>query len=121
MQIGIVGLGRMGGNIAKRLMKAGHKTVVYDVNPKAGEALAKDGANAVPSLGEMVQALPEKPRAIWLMLPAGKITQDAVDQLAGLLEKDDIIIDGGNSYYKDDIRRAKALEGKGVRYIVCGT
>ena len=121
MQIGIVGLGRMGGNIARRLMKAGHKTVVYDVNPKAGEALAKDGANAVPSLGEMVQALPEKPRAIWIMLPAGKITQDAVDQLAGMLEKDDIIIDGGNSYYKDDIRRAHALAGKGIRYVDCGT
>jgi 6-phosphogluconate dehydrogenase len=121
MQIGIVGLGRMGGNIARRLMKAGHKTVVYDVNPKAGEALAKEGANAVPSLGEMVQALPEKPRAVWLMLPAGKITQDAVDQLCGMLEKDDILIDGGNSYYKDDIRRAKDVGAKGIRYVDCGT
>ena len=121
MQIGIVGLGRMGGNIARRLMKAGHGCVVYDVNPKAGEALAKDGARPARSLAEMAKLLEGKPRAVWLMLPAGKITEDAVAQLAGLLEKDDILIDGGNAYYKDDIRRAKALAGMGIRYIDCGT
>ncbi len=121
MQIGVVGLGRMGGNIARRLMKAGHACVVFDVNPRAGEALAKEGATAVPSLAAMVETLGAAPRAVWLMLPAGKITEDAVDQLAGLLGKDDILIDGGNAYYKDDIRRAKALAAKAIRYIDCGT
>jgi len=121
MQIGVVGLGRMGGNIARRLMKAGHSCVVYDVNPKAGEALAKDGAVAETSLAGMVEKLGNSPRAVWLMLPAGKITEDAVAQFAGLLGKDDILIDGGNAYYKDDIRRAKALAPKGIRYIDCGT
>ncbi len=121
MQIGVVGLGRMGGNIARRLMKAGHSCVVFDVNPKAGEALAEDGAVAAQSLAEMVGKLGGAPRAVWLMLPAGKITEDAVSQTAGLLGKDDILIDGGNAYYKDDIRRAKALATKGIRYIDCGT
>ena len=121
MQIGIVGLGRMGGNIARRLMKAGHACVVYDVNPKAGEALAKDGAVAAASLADLVKRLEGAPRAVWLMLPAGKITEDAVTQFAALLGKDDILIDGGNAYYKDDIRRAKALAANGIRYIDCGT
>jgi len=121
MQIGIVGLGRMGGNIARRLMKAGHACIVYDVNPKAGEALAKDGATAAGSLAEMVAKLGAAPRAVWLMLPAGKITEDAVTQFASLLGKDDILIDGGNAYYKDDIRRAKMLAEKGIRHIDCGT
>jgi 6-phosphogluconate dehydrogenase len=120
MQIGIVGLGRMGGNIARRLMKAGHSCVVYDNNPKAGEALEKDGAKAVGSLADMVKAL-EAPRAVWSMLPSGKITEDTVTALGDLLEKGDTVIDGGNSYYKDDIRRAKALGEKGLHYVDCGT
>jgi len=120
MQIGIIGLGRMGGNIARRLMKAGHSCIVYDVNPAAGDALAKDGAVAAKSLDDVVKAL-DAPRAIWLMLPAGKITQDAVDHFAGLLSKGDVLIDGGNAYYKDDIRRAKTLAAKGIAYIDCGT
>jgi 6-phosphogluconate dehydrogenase len=120
MQIGIIGLGRMGGNIARRLMKAGHTCVVFDANPAAGEALAKDGATAVASLEAMVKAL-AKPRAVWSMLPAGKITEDTVQALGGLLEADDIVIDGGNSFYKDDIRRAKALSEKAIEYVDCGT
>ena len=121
MQIGIIGLGRMGGNISRRLMKAGHHCVVFDANAKPREALAKEGATAVRSLEDMVKALRERPRAVWVMLPAGRITQETVEGLGGLLEPHDIIIDGGNSFYKDDIRRAKKLADKRVRYIDCGT
>ena len=120
MQIGIVGLGRMGGNIARRLMKAGHHCVVYDANPEAGAALATDGAQAVGSLREMVKAL-ERPAAVWSMLPAGRITEDTVQSLGALMQSGDVIIDGGNAFYKDDIRRAKQLAGKGIDYIDCGT
>jgi 6-phosphogluconate dehydrogenase len=120
MQIGVIGLGKMGGNIVRRLMKAGHQCVVYDNNPKAGEALAKDGAKAVGSLEAMVEALTQ-PRAVWSMLPAGKITEETVAALGDLLGADDIIIDGGNSFYKDDIRRAKSLAEKKIRYVDCGT
>ena len=121
MQIGIIGLGRMGGNISRRLMKAGHHCVVFDANAKPREALAKEGATAVRSLEDVVKALREKPRAVWVMLPAGRITEETVEGLGGLLEPHDIIIDGGNSFYKDDIRRAKKLADKRVRYIDCGT
>jgi 6-phosphogluconate dehydrogenase len=120
MQIGVIGLGKMGGNIVRRLMKAGHDCVVYDNNPKAGEALAKDGAKAVESLDAMVEAL-KAPRAVWSMLPAGKITEETVAALGDLLGADDIIIDGGNSFYKDDIRRSKSLAEKNIRYVDCGT
>jgi 6-phosphogluconate dehydrogenase len=120
MQIGVIGLGRMGGNIVRRLMKAGHECVVYDANPKPAADLAEEGAKAVGSLEEMAKAL-TKPRAVWSMLPSGKITEDTVTKLGALFEKDDIIIDGGNSFYKDDIRRAKTLAAKGVRYVDCGT
>ena len=121
MQIGIIGLGRMGGNIARRLMKAGHECVVFDANAKPREKLAEEGATAVGSLERMVNALGEKPCAVWVMLPAGRITDETVERLGGLLEPDDIIIDGGNSYYKDDIRRAKKLSEKRIRYVDCGT
>jgi 6-phosphogluconate dehydrogenase len=121
MQIGVIGLGRMGGNISHRLMKAGHHCVVFDVNVKPREALAKEGAAAAGSLAEMVKALGEKPRAVWVMLPAGRITEETIERLGGLLEADDIIIDGGNSFYKDDIRRAKKLAQKRIRYVDCGT
>jgi len=120
MQIGIIGLGRMGGNIARRLMKHGHECVVFDVNPKAGQDLAKDGATAVATVEEMVKTL-TKPCAVWSMLPAGKITEDMVAKLGELMEKGDVVIDGGNSFYKDDIRRAKTLAEKGVDYVDCGT
>jgi 6-phosphogluconate dehydrogenase len=121
MQIGIIGLGRMGGNIARRLMKAGHSCVVFDANAKPRDVLAKEGAKAVRSLEEMVRALGEKPRAVWVMLPAGRITEETVERLGGLLGAGDIVIDGGNSFYKDDIRRAKTLAGKRIRYVDCGT
>src|SRR5262249_52669035 len=120
MQIGIVGLGRMGGNIARRLMKAGHQCVVFDANVAPRETLAGEGATAVESLERMVKVL-EKPRAVWVMLPAGHITEQTVEHLGSLLEPDDIVIDGGNSYYKDDIRRANKLSEKRIRYVDCGT
>jgi len=120
MEIGIVGLGRMGANIARRLMKAGHSCIVYDANPKAGQALAEAGARPVSALEAMVEAL-EAPRTIWSMLPAGKITEEIIAALADLLEPGDTVIDGGNTFYKDDIRRAKALAKKGLHYIDCGT
>jgi 6-phosphogluconate dehydrogenase len=121
MQIGMIGLGRMGGNMSRRLMKAGHHCVVFSRTAKTREALAKEGATAVASLADMVKALGEKPRAVWLMLPAGQVTEETVEQLGGLLQPDDIIIDGGNSFYKDDIRRSKKLSEKGIRYVDCGT
>ncbi len=120
MQLGIIGLGRMGGNISRRLMRAGHQTVVYDRNTGAIDSLAKDGASGVGGLADMVKAL-TPPRAIWVMLPSGEITEHAVNELAGLMQSGDTIIDGGNSYYKDDIRRAKALREKGLTYVDVGT
>jgi 6-phosphogluconate dehydrogenase len=121
MQIGMIGLGKMGGNMSRRLMKAGHGCVVYVRNAKTRDAFAKQGATAAASLAEVVKALKERPRAVWLMLPAGETTDQTVTQLAELLEPDDIVIDGGNSFYKDDIRRAKTLAKKGIRYVDCGT
>jgi 6-phosphogluconate dehydrogenase len=120
MQLGMVGLGRMGANIVRRLMRDGHECVVYDVNPKAIEQLAGDGATGASSLDEFVSRL-EKPRAAWVMVPAGEITEGTVHDLADRLESGDAIIDGGNSYYRDDIRRAAELESKGIDYIDCGT
>jgi 6-phosphogluconate dehydrogenase len=121
MKIGVIGLGRMGGNIVRRLMKAGHECVVYDANPAARKILAEAGAMDVDSLAAMVAALGPGPRAVWLMLPAGRITEETVAALGALLARDDIVIDGGNSYYKDDIRRARNLAEKGLRYVDCGT
>jgi 6-phosphogluconate dehydrogenase len=121
LDIGIVGLGRMGGNIARRLMKAGHTCVVFDAKAEMRETLAREGASAELSLADLVKTLGKKPRAVWVMLPAGKITEQTVGQLGSLLEPDDIIIDGGNSFYKDDIRRAAELAVKGIRYVDCGT
>jgi 6-phosphogluconate dehydrogenase len=121
MQIGVIGLGKMGGNMSRRLMKAGHSCVVFDANAKPRDALAKEGATAAQSLEDVVKQLKEKPRAIWMMLPAGDITDKTARRLGELLEPDDIVIDGGNSFYKDDIRRAKELAKKKIRYIDCGT
>src|SRR5262249_10850994 len=94
---------------------------VFDTDAKAREALANEGAIAAGSLAEVVKALSEKPRAVWIMLPAGRITEETVERLGALLERDDIIIDGGNTFYKDDIRRARTLFTKGIRYLDCGT
>jgi 6-phosphogluconate dehydrogenase len=121
MKIGVVGLGKMGGNMSRRLMKEGHDCVVYARTAETREALVKDGALEAVSLADLVNKLTHKPRAVWLMLPAGQVTDEAVTELGTLLEPGDIVIDGGNSFYKDDIRRAKMLAGKGIRYIDCGT
>ncbi|WP_428489913.1 phosphogluconate dehydrogenase (NAD(+)-dependent, decarboxylating) [Rhodopila sp.] len=121
MQIGVVGLGRMGANISRRLMKAGHASVVWDANQGAIDALGKDGATTATGLKDLVGKLTESPKAVWVMLPHGKITDDTIETLSGLLKKGDIIIDGGNTYYKDDIRRGKALAAKGLRYVDVGT
>ena len=121
MQIGVIGLGKMGGNMSRRMMKAGHHCVVFSRTAKTRDALAKDGARAAASLADVVKMLTDKPRSIWLMLPAGKTTEEAVEELSKLLEPGDILIDGGNSFYKDDIRRAKKLAEKGIRYVDCGT
>jgi 6-phosphogluconate dehydrogenase len=118
MQIGIIGLGRMGANIGRRLMRAGHVVVGHDRDPKAVAAL--EGATGAASLEELVKAL-KPPRALWVMLPAGRITEGVVKTLGGLLAKGDMVIDGGNSFFKDDIRRAKALAEKGIAYVDCGT
>jgi 6-phosphogluconate dehydrogenase len=121
MRIGVVGLGRMGGNIARRLMRAGHECVVFDANPKAVAALAADGATGADSLADLVGKLAGAPKAVWVMLPAGAITEATVADLGGLLGAGDIVLDGGNSYFRDDIRRAGVLAGKGVRYLDVGT
>jgi 6-phosphogluconate dehydrogenase len=120
MQLGMIGLGRMGGNIARRLARRGHQCVVFDQNAAAIKALVGERITGGRDLEELVAKL-EKPRAVWIMLPAGEITEDAVARLGALLEKDDTIIDGGNAFYKDDIRRAKSLKAKGIQYVDCGT
>jgi 6-phosphogluconate dehydrogenase len=120
MQIGVIGLGRMGGNIAKRLMRGGHACVVYDRDAKAVDGLAGDGAAGAKDVADLVRQL-AAPRTVWVMLPAGKITDDTVTELGGLLAKGDIVIDGGNTFYRDDIRRAKALKEKDVSYVDVGT
>ena len=120
MKLGVIGLGRMGGNISLRLMKHGHECVVYDNSEKAVDGIVGQGAAKSGGLADMVKQLPS-PRIVWVMLPAGKITEDTVTALGGMMEKGDIIIDGGNTMYKDDIRRAKALREKGVIYVDVGT
>jgi 6-phosphogluconate dehydrogenase len=119
--LGIIGLGRMGAGIARRLMRAGHRCVVYDRNQQAIDAVVKDGAHGATSPEDMVKALGDSPRAVWVMLPSGAITEEAVQNFGKLLGKGDIIIDGGNTYYKDDIKRAKALREHGIHYIDVGT
>ncbi|PZQ15059.1 MAG: decarboxylating 6-phosphogluconate dehydrogenase [Ancylobacter novellus] len=120
MDIGVIGLGRMGGNIVRRLMDAGHGCVVFDVSEKAVEALAAEGATPANSIEEMLKALPA-PRAVWVMLPEGKITADAVEALGAAMSAGDVIIDGGNSFYKDDIARGTALKERGIHYLDVGT
>ena len=121
MEIAIVGLGRMGANITQRLLNDGHQCVVFDISPDAVNALAAKGAKPALSLEDMVGKLVERPRVVWLMLPAGQPTEDAVQSLKGLLEEGDIVIDGGNSYYKDSARRATDLAERDIDFIDCGT
>jgi 6-phosphogluconate dehydrogenase len=120
MQIGMVGLGRMGAGLVGRLMRDGHHCVVYDVNPAAVAALEKEGATGSNSMAEFVEKLAQ-PRAVWVMVPAGEITAKTITDLASHMSSGDIIIDGGNTYYRDDIRHAKSLSEKGIHHIDCGT
>ncbi|MFO1162273.1 MAG: decarboxylating 6-phosphogluconate dehydrogenase [Reyranellaceae bacterium] len=119
MQLGMIGLGRMGANMVHRLLKGGHQCVVYDMSPKAVAEAVKDKAVGSASLAELAQSL-AKPRAVWLMVPAGVVDKTIADLLPHL-EPGDILIDGGNSYYIDDIRRTKELKPKGIHYVDVGT
>src|SRR4051794_8474605 len=116
MQLGVVGLGRMGANIVRRLQLHGHACVVYDAKPEAVQQLAAEGAIGADGLGELVAKL-DRPRAVWVMLPAGGITEQTVQSLSALLEPGDTVIDGGNSFYRDDIRRAKVLAERQGGYV----
>ncbi|MEH1843144.1 MAG: decarboxylating 6-phosphogluconate dehydrogenase [Nostoc sp.] len=120
MQLGVIGLGRMGANIVRRLLRNNHECVVFNRTPEKVKQLASEGAIGTYSLDDFVQKL-DKPRAIWLMVPAGDPTEDMVMELSAKLDSGDILIDGGNSYYIDDIRRAKAIASKGIHYVDIGT
>ncbi|WP_443072570.1 phosphogluconate dehydrogenase (NAD(+)-dependent, decarboxylating) [Streptomyces sp. RPT161] len=119
MQLGMIGLGRMGANLVRRLMRDGHRCVAYDVNDSAVRRLEGEGALGAVSMADFVAKL-EKPRAVWLMLPAG-VVQSTLHELIGLLDPDDVVVDGGNSYYRDDIARAKQLATRNIHYLDCGT
>jgi 6-phosphogluconate dehydrogenase len=121
MQLGMIGLGRMGANIVRRLVKDEHECVVYDHNPDAVKTMVgEDKTIGVSSVSELAAKL-AKPRVVWVMVPAGDITTGVIEELAKTLEAGDIVIDGGNSYYRDDIRRAKALSKNGIHLLDCGT
>jgi 6-phosphogluconate dehydrogenase len=120
MQLGMIGLGRMGANMARRLMRGGHQIVAFDRSADAVKALAADGAKGAGSLAELVGAM-AKPRHVWIMVPAGAPTESTVNELAAKLEPGDTIIDGGNSFFKDDVRRAKELVSKQISYVDAGT
>src|SRR6266571_4560883 len=119
MQLGMIGLGRMGANLVRRLMRDGHRCVAYDVNADVVKSLAAEGATGAESLADFVAKL-DKPRNIWIMVPAG-IVERTLGELRPLLEADDVVIDGGNSYYRDDITRAADLKRDGIHYVNCGT
>jgi len=119
MELGMIGLGRMGTNMVRRLRRAGHQCVVYDLHPEAVQVLVKEGAVGATSLEDLVKKL-KKPRAVWLMVPAA-VVDSTLETLAPLLSQGDLVIDGGNSYYHDDIRRAAALKAKGIHYVDVGT
>ncbi len=120
MQLGMVGLGRMGAGIVRRLLRDGHRCVGYNRSPEPVQALTKDGMDGASSLAELASKL-EKPRAVWVMLPAGEITERTIEAVAEVLEAGDVIIDGGNTYYHDDIRRAAALRERGIHHVDVGT
>ncbi len=119
MKIGVIGLGRMGANIARRLIRGGHEVVVHNRSPEPVQELAREGAIASTDFRDMRSRLGEK-AIYWVMLPAGALTEETIDEIAGIARPGDILIDGGNSYYKDDIRRAKALRDKGLDYVDIG-
>ena len=120
MDLGMVGLGRMGGNMVRRLLRGGHRCVVFDLNADRREELQAEGAEAAGSLEDLVRAL-RPPRAVWMMLPAGAPTEGAVKDLAGRLTPGDTVIDGGNSYFRDDVRRAQSLKARGIHHVDVGT
>jgi 6-phosphogluconate dehydrogenase len=120
MQLGMIGLGRMGANIVRRLLRRGHACVVFDTNPEPVRELASEGAVAAAGIPDLIQRL-AVPRTVWVMLPAGEATEAAISGLAGLLAPGDTIIDGGNTFWKDDIRRARELRAKGLHYLDVGT
>ncbi len=120
MKIAMIGLGKMGANMTRRLVNNGHEVVVYDLNPDNVKQLAAEGAQGADSLADLVDRLPT-PRAVWLMVPAGDVVEKNVTALAGLLAPGDTIIDGGNSYYKDDVRRSGLLQTQGIHFIDVGT
>src|ERR1700760_1460882 len=120
MQLGMIGLGRMGGNILRRLMRHGHTTVVYDKDPKAVAAIGADGATGAKALEDFVAKL-DTPRSAWVMLPAGKITEATIEALSKLMEPGDVIIDGGNTFWQDDVRRGQSLKKIGIHYLDGGT
>jgi 6-phosphogluconate dehydrogenase len=120
MQLGMIGLGRMGANMVRRLMRGGHECVVWDMNAANVKQLVGEGAIGADSLEQFISKL-HKPRAIWIMVPAGQATEETVSDLATRLERDDMIIDGGNSYFKDDARRSRSLRDKGINYVDVGT
>ena len=120
MQIGMIGLGRMGGNMVRRLLQGEHECVVWDLDPKAVQELAGEGAIGAEKLEDFIQRL-NPPRTVWIMVPAGKPTEDMVRSLGGLLAAGDVIIDGGNSHFKDDVRRARELAARGIQYVDAGT
>src|SRR2546429_5851980 len=119
MQLGMIGLGRMGANLSRRLMRDGHRVVAYDRNPDVVKSLAAEGATGAESLADFVAKL-DKPRAMWIMVPAG-VVEPTLDKLRPLLEADDIVIDGGNSYYRDDLTRAADLNRAGIHFVDVGT
>jgi 6-phosphogluconate dehydrogenase len=120
MQLGMIGLGRMGAGIVRRLLEGGHSCVGYDIHPDAVEAVVADGAEGAASLQELAAKL-EKPRAVWVMVPAGEITNSTIAAVAEVLETGDVVIDGGNTYYHDDLRHAAALREKGIHHLDVGT
>ena len=123
MQIGMIGLGRMGSNMVRRLVRDGHRCVVHDTNPEAVRSIVADipdGVEGAESISGLVDRL-SAPRAVWIMVPAGSPTDSVVRELSGRMERGDVIVDGGNSYYKDDVRRAADLAAKGILYCDVGT
>lgn len=120
MKIGMVGLGRMGSNMVERLLKGGHEVIAYDLSENSREAIKKKGAEVAASLEDLAKKL--KPlRVIWIMVPAGKPTEETIDKLVSVLSEGDIVIDGGNSYYKDSMRRANELKKEGISFLDAGT
>ena len=120
MQLGMIGLGRMGANMVRRLMRHGHECFVFDLNAESVKQLESEGATGAGRIEELVQKM-QKPRAIWVMVPAGAPTEKTIEGLSNLMSAGDVIIDGGNSHFKDDVRRAKLLEKKGIHYADIGT